>query len=148
MAYCAGMTPRRLFAVAALTVAVMAAGGCGEASPADDAAPTPGAKRPSAADDDAPTLLANIKAQLEQTVDRASAVRARQAIEVQLRLLRQQLPPPDEHTAALPSVFTGALAGQQETATALLARADVVMRDADCAAILGPYITVLRDLLK
>jgi hypothetical protein len=141
------MTPRRLFVVPALTLAAIAAGGCGETTPANDATP-PGAQRPSAADDDAPTLLANIRSQLDQAVDRASAVRARQAIEVQLRLLRQKLPQPDEHATAPTSVFTGALAGQQATATALLARAEVVMRDADCAAILGPYVTVLRDLLK
>lgn len=137
---------RRLFAHAPLLLAVLALAACGDADQTDGTAPP--ADRPSIAQADAPALLDDISAQFGRVTDRPSAVVARQAIEVQLRLLRAKLPKAEHAGEPVPSAFAVVLHGKEAAAKELLERADAALAKPDVEPVLGSYVKALRDLLK
>ncbi len=97
---------------------------------------------------DGPTLLVGIADQLASVKDRASANKARLAIEVQMQLLRNKLPKVEDFRSAPEGSFAKAMPDQVVVANAIIAKADELSKNAEFEAILGPYLHSLRDLLK
>lgn len=93
-------------------------------------------------------LIAELQAQFERVTDKATAVQARQAIDVRLRVLRDKLPKTEDFGPPAESVFKTVLAGQEEAVKNLLAKAESVGENPEFKPFLGLYHAALRDLLK
>lgn len=96
---------------------------------------------------DAPQLVVDMTAVLAAVVDKATAVQARQTIEMQLRVLRKHLPGGNDNVQPRPTVFDSVLKGKEKEVGALRAQLDRIAKLPECEPILAVYITALRDLL-